>query len=204
MPGIIDETKSIALTTESKAIALVFPGSRADLLAESRINKAVGQMIASVHNSNARRVAVCAWSNDDHAIAIASLMASSFGNQLERKCAVIISEGVRVRHEEFGLHDAVYIPDVDISTIAGKVDEALGEANKLYAIQFVVGPALQGWDSAQKPKTDLVSRCHGVFILVPESGLPRNAIKLITNIQTRHKIKILGIIPYRVGDEKNA
>jgi hypothetical protein len=109
---------------------------------------------------------------------------------------VLLQEGINSRIEKYSSHDVVYIPDVDLPSISGKMDEILGEASKAYPIQVVVGPCLSDVVTINSHVTSFLKRAQGAIVAVPNTSLPRKSIKQISNYMNGLGIKLLGILPY--------
>lgn len=160
------------------------------------MNRFVGRLISKAHSRNAQRIALMSWSSEEDTRRLASLMAAAFTQQLSAKCALIISEGVRIDRVENDAFDTIYLPDVEVPGQADRVASALVEVGRAYPLQVFAGPPAAEWGQTPAAKTHLVGRCHGVIFAVPSRGLPRSALKTLQALSKEQEFQLMGLIPY--------
>ena len=62
------------------------------ILDETRVNRLVGSLMKSIHDAGAKSVAVLSWDSEDESRAVAAALAAAVSRQLDKKCAVVVSE----------------------------------------------------------------------------------------------------------------
>jgi hypothetical protein len=129
------------------------------------------------------------------------IVAVAFSQQLEQKCALVISEGIRFTCEAFDSFNLIRLPSVENphGDGHGKNDEFVQEMNRTYPFQIIAGPALNSWSrytsgSSWHSENGLARNADGHILLVPEAGLSRQVMKRIEKFTQEQKIKWMGII----------
>ena len=160
------------------------------------MNRFVGRLISKAHSRNAQRIALVSWDSEEDTRRLAGLMAAAFTQQLSAKCALIISEGVRIDRMESDAYDTIYLPDVEVPGLSDRIASALVEVGRAYPLQVFAGPSAAERDRTPAAKAQLLSRCHGVIYAVPSNGLPRRALKVLQDFGKNSESHLMGIFPY--------
>lgn len=167
-------------------------------LSQTKINKSIGPIVESLHRRSAQVVALLPCFDDEEAtVNLAKILCAALTIELNRKCAVVIQEGIRHKIEHYPNYDFIYLPDVDLTKNAEKeIVAAIERGRNEYALLIVIGPNLYKFKSLSGTLSASLQRAVDAALLVTDhETITRDAIKNSTEYSNYFGVKIFGVLP---------
>ena len=188
------ETKHSDLPT-----ALRIDNATNAIIEASKVKKFIGPLIHNAHQRKVRRIVLLSWDNEEATRVAGQLLAVAFSQQLEQKCALIISEGIRYTCDNYESFNLIRLPEMSTATDEEN-EKVLNELDETYPFQIIAGPTLNSWSKYSAHATTLAHAGDAHILLLPEGGLSRTIMKRIEKFSKEKKIKWLGIINIARGN----
>lgn len=167
-------------------------------LLASQVSRLIGPLLNAAHRKSAKRIAILDWDSEDASRAVAGLLATESSRQLERKCALVISEGIRARREDRPDYCLVTLPEFEMAGEgAGTKAPPPAEPLSTFPLQFIAAPGLSSLGREfllGSAKAKLVMGADAHVLLLPRGGVPRGVSEEIEKRTRELELKWLGIV----------
>lgn len=166
------------------------------LIDSSKVKRFIGPLIIKAQKAGARRVAVLSWNDEDSARRVAQILTIAMAQQLDRKCALVVAEGLRISCDNYDCFSLVTVPEVELSENAENMRNLSKDLDANFPFQFFPGPALESVSLSEPvdAKTKIALGLEGKVLVVPSTGLPRNAVRELAELTQRENIRWLGVV----------
>lgn len=162
---------------------------------DSHVRKFIAPFIVKILEKKVTKLVLLSWNSPESTLSAAKIMASALSQQLDKKCAVLLPQGVRFTSDSTDAYQMIHVPEVNTPSIDEKSEQVFQEIDENFPIQILVGPSLSEW---RRLTTDLrfemVSQAHAQILLVPHEGLSREAVQTIEKFSQANAIHWLGVI----------
>ena len=179
--------------------ALRLDNATLSIIEASKVKKFIGPLIFNAHERKVKRIVLLSWDNEEATRVAGQLLAVAFSQQLEQKCALIISEGIRYTCDNYDSFNLIRLPEMGAAT-AEENQKILNEMDETYPFQIIAGPTLNSWSKYSIHSTSLAREADAHILLLPEGGLSRSVMRKIEKFSKTKKIKWLGIINIARGN----
>lgn len=162
---------------------------------ESKVKKFIAPFIVKILEKKVSKIVLLSWDESESTFAAAKVLATALSQQLDKKCAVVIPEGVRFASENTDAYQLIHIPEVNTPAINEKGEIFFKEIDRVFPIQILVGPPLKQWRRLTTDlRFDMTAQADAQILLVPNQGLSREAVNTIEKFAQSNQISWLGII----------
>jgi hypothetical protein len=170
------------------------------------INRLAGKITKSLEERSdngtlrsAMKVALIHWESSEAALEVAEKLAQASTEQLGKRCAVLVAEGVRARIEEKLGYLRVTRPEYSVQTAGGLSLPPDREPSDV-PIFFMACPPLRELSYDDSTQSTLIRSADAHILLLPSRGVTREAASEIQKHTVEFGLRWLGIISLRTQD----
>lgn len=165
---------------------------------QSRIRKSIVPLIMMMRKANARRLSIMSWDLEDESRYFGQVLALALSQQLEQKCALLISEGLKHRIDVFSSFALVTLPEIDNPAVEREVLDEFQTNVQGFPVHLFAGPALSRPGVENTHAFRLACQSDAQILLIRNTGASRDAIERISTLTISHNIQWLCVMPAEI------
>lgn len=165
---------------------------------QSRIRKSIVPLILMMRKANARRLSILSWDLEDESRYFGQVLALALSQQLEQKCALLISEGLKHKIDVFPSFALVTLPEVENHMMDADALEEFETGLRSFPVQIFSGPALSKSGVEHSHAFQIARQSDAQILLLRSSGASRDAIDRISSLTKNHGINWLCVMPAEI------
>ena len=174
------------------------------LIEQSRVKKLIGPLVAKVREKRAQKIGVFSWDSEEASRKAAQILAAGLAQQFDRRCALVVVEGIRFNCENFDCYSLVTLPEIENPNFSEPVENFLHDMNRNFPFQILAGPSIKNWDTFSRARAKLALNTDAQILVMPQSGVAREAEKKISAFTKQRELMWLGIVSLDSGRASHA
>lgn len=171
---------------------------------QSRIRKSIVSLIMMMRTAKARTLSILSWDLEDESRYFGQVLALALSQQLEQKCALVISEGLKPKIDVFPSFALVTLPEIDNAGVDAETLQEFEANVRGFPVQIFAGPALSKPAVEQSHSFKLACQSDAQILLVRAPGASRETITRISALTKAHNIKWLCVMPAEIETRSSA
>lgn len=159
----------------------------------SQVKKLMGPLVSRAHAMRAHRLALLSWDSDAATYQAAQVLTAGLSQQVDHRCALIVTEGIRFGCDNFDCFSRITLPEIE-PPHPQDFARIVEELNRSFPFQIVVGPSIKDWKRVSAVRAQTALSADAQILILPSGGVPRDVSRKIQEFTEQRHPRWLGAV----------
>lgn len=161
-------------------------------LTESGINRFITRLLVKMSEIKTTKLGLVFWNDEFSARDAATLLAMSFSDQMQKKCGLVCSEGIKMGVTSHDGYDLIYYPEVVLPEHEAEFKIFQKDIEKRYPVQVILTQGMSNCMNFDSGSFSVAKAAGAQVLLFPVTGVPREGVLKIEAIKNEQQLNLIG------------